>query len=131
MTDPGLEELLRELAPQVLGVLVRRYGQFDACEDATQEAMLQAVAQWRAEGVPASPRGWVAPPPLRGPSAERRVAAPDRRATQRERPAAPGARPRRRGPAAGGSRRGRPRRRRGPRPALSLLPSVPVRAEPD
>jgi RNA polymerase sigma factor (sigma-70 family) len=59
MADPGLEELLRELAPQVLGVLVRRYGQFDACEDATQEAMLQAVAQWRAQGVPASPRGWL------------------------------------------------------------------------
>jgi RNA polymerase sigma factor (sigma-70 family) len=59
MADPDLEELLRELAPQVLGVLVRRYGQFDACEDATQEAMLQAVAQWRADGVPASPRGWL------------------------------------------------------------------------
>jgi predicted RNA polymerase sigma factor len=55
----GLEDLLRDLAPQVLGVLVRRYGQFDACEDATQEAMLQAVAQWPVEGVPASPRGWL------------------------------------------------------------------------
>ena len=59
MTGRGLEELLRELAPQVLGVLVRRYGQFDACEDASQEAMLQAVAQWPAGGVPASPRGWL------------------------------------------------------------------------
>jgi predicted RNA polymerase sigma factor len=59
MADPGLEELLRELAPQVLGVLVRRYGQFGACGDATQEAMMQAVVQWRAEGVPASPRGWL------------------------------------------------------------------------
>jgi RNA polymerase sigma factor (sigma-70 family) len=59
VADRGLEELLRALAPQVLGVLARRYGQFDACEDATQEAMLQAVAQWPAEGVPASPRGWL------------------------------------------------------------------------
>ena len=59
MTGRDLEELLRELAPQVLGVLVRRYGQFDACEDAIQEAMLQAVAQWPAEGIPASPRGWL------------------------------------------------------------------------
>jgi RNA polymerase sigma factor (sigma-70 family) len=59
MTNPGLEELLRELAPQVLGVLVRRYGRFDACEDATQEAMIQAVDQWRTDGVPASPRGWL------------------------------------------------------------------------
>jgi RNA polymerase sigma factor (sigma-70 family) len=57
--DRSLGELLRELAPQVLGVLVRRYGQFDACEDAVQEAMLQAVAQWPAEGVPSSPRGWL------------------------------------------------------------------------
>jgi RNA polymerase sigma factor (sigma-70 family) len=59
VTGRGLEELLRELAPQVLGVLVRRYGRFGACEDATQEAMLQAVAHWPAEGVPASPRGWL------------------------------------------------------------------------
>jgi RNA polymerase sigma factor (sigma-70 family) len=59
VTDQELERLLRELAPQVLGVLVRRYGQFDACEDAAQEAMLQAVVQWPAEGVPASPRGWL------------------------------------------------------------------------
>src|ERR1700716_115430 len=52
-------DVLREVAPQVLGVLVRRYGQFDACEDAVQEAMLQAVAQWPVEGVPSSPRGWL------------------------------------------------------------------------
>jgi DNA-directed RNA polymerase specialized sigma24 family protein len=39
-----LEDLLRELAPRVLGVLVRRYGRFDACEDATQEALLRAAA---------------------------------------------------------------------------------------
>jgi RNA polymerase sigma factor (sigma-70 family) len=59
MSDRGLEELLRELAPQVLGVLVRRHGQFGACEDATQEALLQAVAQWPARGVPENPRGWL------------------------------------------------------------------------
>jgi RNA polymerase sigma factor (sigma-70 family) len=52
-------DLLRELAPQVVGVLVRRYGQFDACEDATQEAMLQAVTQWPADGVPDNPRAWL------------------------------------------------------------------------
>ncbi len=59
MGDRSLGELLRELAPQVLGVLVSRYGQFDACEDAVQEAMLQAVVQWPVEGVPSSPRGWL------------------------------------------------------------------------
>ena len=47
-TDHGIEDLLRELAPQVLGALVRRYGQFDACEDAVQEALLAAALQWPA-----------------------------------------------------------------------------------
>ena len=56
MSDAGAEDLLRELAPQVLGVLVRRYGQFDACEDAVQEALLSAVVQWPAEGIPDNPR---------------------------------------------------------------------------
>ncbi len=54
-----IEGLLRELAPRVLGALVRRYGQFDLCEDATQEALLAAATQWPTEGVPASPHGWL------------------------------------------------------------------------
>ncbi|MEV0679398.1 sigma-70 family RNA polymerase sigma factor [Actinosynnema sp. NPDC050436] len=59
MTAPHrLEDLLRELAPQVLGALVRRYGGFDACEDAVQEALLDAAAQWPS-GVPDNPRGWL------------------------------------------------------------------------
>jgi RNA polymerase sigma factor (sigma-70 family) len=53
------EHLLRPLAPQVLGLLVRRYGSFDACEDAVQEAMLAAVRQWPATGVPENPRAWL------------------------------------------------------------------------
>ncbi|MEV4130650.1 DUF6596 domain-containing protein [Dactylosporangium sp. NPDC049742] len=55
----GVEEELRRLAPQVLGVLVRRHGQFDACEDAVQEALLAAALQWPREGVPEQPRGWL------------------------------------------------------------------------
>jgi RNA polymerase sigma factor (sigma-70 family) len=55
----AVEDLLRALAPQVLGVLVRRYGQFEECEDAVQEALLAAAASWPADGVPASPRGWL------------------------------------------------------------------------
>ncbi|WP_329479682.1 sigma-70 family RNA polymerase sigma factor [Kribbella sp. NBC_01484] len=55
----ALEDLLRELAPQVLGALVRRYGHFDIAEDAVQEAMLAAAQQWPDEGVPDSPRGWL------------------------------------------------------------------------
>jgi RNA polymerase sigma factor (sigma-70 family) len=57
--DTGTEDLLRELAPQVLGVLVRRYGQFEECEDAVQEALLAAALSWPADGRPASPRGWL------------------------------------------------------------------------
>jgi RNA polymerase sigma factor (sigma-70 family) len=54
-----VEDLLRELAPQVLGALVRRHGWFDLCEDAVQEALIDAAAAWPAQGVPASPRGWL------------------------------------------------------------------------
>jgi RNA polymerase sigma factor (sigma-70 family) len=54
-----VEDLLRSLAPQVLGVLVRRNGGFDTCEDAVQEALLAAAQQWPADGVPANPTGWL------------------------------------------------------------------------
>ncbi|SED35704.1 RNA polymerase sigma factor, sigma-70 family [Amycolatopsis tolypomycina] len=52
-------ELLRPLVPRVLGVLVRRYGQFDACEDAVQEALVAASEQWREGGVPDNPLSWL------------------------------------------------------------------------
>ena len=55
-----IEQLLRTLAPAVLGPLVRRYGGFDTCEDAVQEALLAAARQWPAAGVPENPRGWLA-----------------------------------------------------------------------
>jgi RNA polymerase sigma factor (sigma-70 family) len=55
----GTEDLLRQLAPQVLGVLVRRYGSFDLSEDAVQEALLAAALQWPDQGVPENPRGWL------------------------------------------------------------------------
>jgi RNA polymerase sigma factor (sigma-70 family) len=58
-TPPAVEDLLRALAPQVLGTLVRRHGAFDACEDAVQEALLAAAVQWPGEGVPENPRGWL------------------------------------------------------------------------
>jgi predicted RNA polymerase sigma factor len=57
--DRGVEDLLRELAPQVLAALVRRYGQFHLCEDASQEALLAAAVQWPAGGIPQNPRGWL------------------------------------------------------------------------
>jgi len=53
------EHLLRDLAPQVLGAVIRRFGDFSAAEDAVQEALLAAAMQWPAQGVPDNPRGWL------------------------------------------------------------------------
>jgi RNA polymerase sigma factor (sigma-70 family) len=57
--DSTGEHLLRELAPQVLGAVVRRFGDFSAAEDAVQEALLAAAMQWPEQGVPDNPRGWL------------------------------------------------------------------------
>ncbi|GGT97812.1 RNA polymerase sigma factor [Actinomadura citrea] len=61
MTAPqvGTWDLLRPLAPQVLGALVRRYGHFDTAEDAVQEALIAAASQWPEQGVPDDPRAWL------------------------------------------------------------------------
>jgi len=60
MTEPGIEDLLRQCAPQVLATLAHRHGQqFDLCEDAVQEALLAALVQWPQEGIPQSPRAWL------------------------------------------------------------------------
>jgi RNA polymerase sigma factor (sigma-70 family) len=59
MTGDDVEGLLRRLAPQVLGAVVRRYGHFDTAEDATQEALLAAATQWPHDGVPDNPRAWL------------------------------------------------------------------------
>lgn len=56
---PGVETLLRELAPQVLGAVTRRFRDFSAAEDAVQEALLAAAQQWPQEGMPGNPRGWL------------------------------------------------------------------------
>ena len=58
-TGAAVEDLLRELAPQVLGALVRRYRDFDTAEDAVQEALLAAAVQWPDQGLPANPRAWL------------------------------------------------------------------------
>jgi RNA polymerase sigma factor (sigma-70 family) len=55
----GFEDLLRDLAPQVLGATVRRHGHFDLSEDAVQEALLAASLQWPEQGVPENPRAWL------------------------------------------------------------------------
>jgi RNA polymerase sigma factor (sigma-70 family) len=59
VTETDVENLLRQLAPQVLGAVVRRYGHFDVAEDAVQEAMLAAATQWPGEGLPDNPKAWL------------------------------------------------------------------------
>jgi len=57
--DATSERLLRELAPQVLGAVTRRFRDFASAEDAVQEAMIAAFTQWPQEGIPDNPRGWL------------------------------------------------------------------------
>jgi RNA polymerase sigma factor (sigma-70 family) len=58
-TAAAVEHRLRELAPQVLGAVTRRHGDFAAAEDAVQDALIAAATQWPVEGVPTNPRGWL------------------------------------------------------------------------
>jgi RNA polymerase sigma factor (sigma-70 family) len=57
--DATCEHLLRELAPQVLGAVIRRFHDFASAEDAVQEALIAAAMQWPQEGIPNNPRGWL------------------------------------------------------------------------
>jgi RNA polymerase sigma factor (sigma-70 family) len=59
MPEAEVEDLLRRLAPQVLGAVLRRYGHFDTAEDATQEALIAAATRWPDDGIPDHPRGWL------------------------------------------------------------------------
>ncbi|MDX6591680.1 MAG: hypothetical protein QOJ13_876 [Gaiellales bacterium] len=59
MTEPPVEEILREFAPRVTGALARRYGDVDDAEDAVQEALSAAARQWPVEGLPESPFAWL------------------------------------------------------------------------
>ena len=59
MTGNNVEDLLRRLAPRVLGTVVRRYGHFATAEDAVQEALLAAATQWPKDGIPDNPPGWL------------------------------------------------------------------------
>ena len=59
MTAPRIQRLLRDLTPEVLGAVVRRYRAFSAAEDAVQEALIAAATQWERDGIPDNPRGWL------------------------------------------------------------------------
>jgi predicted RNA polymerase sigma factor len=55
----GAERALRELAPRVLCAVLRRCPDFGAAEDAVQDALLAAIGDWPARGVPENPAGWL------------------------------------------------------------------------
>jgi predicted RNA polymerase sigma factor len=59
VSDLPLEDLLRRLAPRVLGAVMRQSGGLDGAEDATQEAVLAAARHWPEDGVPDNPLGWL------------------------------------------------------------------------
>src|SRR5215471_6908511 len=59
MSETDVEGLLRRLAPQALGAVVRRYGHFDTAEDAVQEALIAAALRWPKDGIPENPRAWL------------------------------------------------------------------------
>ena len=59
LPDARIEDLLRELAPQVLGAVIRRFRNFAAAEDAVQEALISAATQWPQDGLPDNPRAWL------------------------------------------------------------------------
>jgi RNA polymerase sigma factor (sigma-70 family) len=58
-SGPRVETLLRDLAPHVLAALLRRFRDFDAAEDAVQEALIAAATQWPRAGMPDHPRAWL------------------------------------------------------------------------
>ena len=115
-TSESYEDVWREASPHVLAALVRRYGDFEACEDAVQEALLAAARQWPDEGVPDNPRAWLIRVASRRLIDARRA---DRSRAERE--VAVG----RRGRAGSGERA-----RRLARPAAALLPPGADAARP-
>jgi RNA polymerase sigma factor (sigma-70 family) len=59
LLDTGFEHLLRELTPQVLGAVIRRFRDFADAEDAVQDALIAAAVQWPRDGLPENPRAWL------------------------------------------------------------------------
>jgi RNA polymerase sigma factor (sigma-70 family) len=59
MTSFALEEVWRRSVPEVLAALMRSSGDFDAAEDALQEAMIAAARLWQTDGLPDNPKAWL------------------------------------------------------------------------
>ena len=58
-TDAAVDEVYRSEWGRILATLIRLVGDFDVAEEAAQEAFATAVDQWRASGIPESPRKWI------------------------------------------------------------------------
>jgi RNA polymerase sigma-70 factor (ECF subfamily) len=56
---PDVEAVFREAYGRAVAVLTRLLGDIDAAEEAVQDAFLTAVQRWPADGMPASPAGWI------------------------------------------------------------------------
>jgi len=54
-----LDAVYRAESRRILATLIRLLGDFDAAEEALQEAFTAAAERWDAEGVPANPRAWL------------------------------------------------------------------------
>jgi RNA polymerase sigma-70 factor (ECF subfamily) len=55
----GIEEIFRAEHGRILATLIRLLGDFDAAEEALQEALAAALEQWPAAGTPANPVAWL------------------------------------------------------------------------
>ena len=58
-TRTAVETVYRAESRQVLATLIRLLGNFDAAEEALQEAFAVAIEQWPHDGIPANPRAWL------------------------------------------------------------------------
>src|SRR5213592_456754 len=58
-TNAVVDSVYRSAWGRIVATLIRLVGDFDLAEEAAQEAFAAAVNQWRASGVPESPRAWI------------------------------------------------------------------------
>ena len=55
----AVDRVYREDSRRVLATLIRLLGDFDAAEEAMQDAFASALTQWARDGVPRNPRAWL------------------------------------------------------------------------
>ena len=60
-TEKVLAQIQRQQSPRLLAVLVRIFGvhNLQMAEDVLQEAFYKALVEWRDNGIPENPQGWL------------------------------------------------------------------------